>query len=71
MLHQLPLTSKSPQPLSVGSDSMHASNGSLVPHAPIGIASELYTELTWRSVLPSNSSALQMVAAPFSLFQKE
>ena len=50
---------------------MHASNGSLAPHVPIGIASEPYAELTRRSVLSSNLSALQMVAAPFPLFQKE
>ena len=50
---------------------MHASNGSLAPHAPIGIASEPYAELARRSVPPPNSSALQMVAAPFPLFQKE
>jgi hypothetical protein len=50
---------------------VHASNGSLAPHAPIGIASEPYAELARRSVPPPNSSALQMVAAPFPLFQKE
>ena len=71
LLHQPPLTSKSPQPRSVGGDSVHASSCSLTPQAPIGIASELYAAPFRFRVPPSNSSALQMATAPFSLFQNE
>ena len=70
LLHQPPLTPKSPQPLSVGGERVHASSGSPTLQAPTGIASTVYGVFSCCRVPPSSSRASQMIASPIRLFQK-